>query len=41
MEAPATFEADAIRDEKVKVLRSTRSIRPSDVVFGQYAPFNR
>ena len=38
MEAPATFEADAIRDEKVKVLRSTRSIRPNDVVFGQYAP---
>ena len=38
MEAPAAFEADAIRDEKVKVLRSTRPIRPGDVVFGQYAP---
>ena len=38
MEAPATFEADAIRDEKVKVLRSTKTIRPADVVFGQYAP---
>jgi glucose-6-phosphate 1-dehydrogenase len=36
MEVPAAFEADAIRSEKVKVLRSIRSIRPEDVVFGQY-----
>lgn len=36
MEAPATFESEAIRDEKVKVLRSIRPIRPADVVFGQY-----
>ena len=37
MEAPAAFEADAIRDEKVKVLRSILPLRANDVVFGQYA----
>jgi glucose-6-phosphate 1-dehydrogenase len=37
MEAPAAFDADAIRDEKVKVLRSIERLSPSDVVFGQYA----
>lgn len=37
MEVPATLEADAIRDEKVKVLRSIASIRPENVVFGQYS----
>jgi glucose-6-phosphate 1-dehydrogenase len=36
MEVPATFEADSIRDEKVKVLRSIQPIRGEDVVFGQY-----
>ncbi len=38
MEAPAAFEADSIRDEKVKVLRSIKRIEPSDVIFGQYGP---
>ncbi|MCZ6766485.1 MAG: glucose-6-phosphate dehydrogenase, partial [bacterium] len=37
MEVPAAFEADAIRYEKAKVLRSVRPIRPEDVVLGQYA----
>jgi glucose-6-phosphate 1-dehydrogenase len=41
MEPPATFEADALRDEKVKVLRAISSA-PSDVtgevVRGQYGP---
>jgi len=37
MEPPAIFEADFIRDEKVKVLRSITGIRPEEVVFGQYA----
>jgi glucose-6-phosphate 1-dehydrogenase len=42
MEPPATFEADALRDEKVKVLRaigrmSTDDVR-RDVVRGQYGP---
>ena len=41
MEPPATFEADALRDEKVKVLRAlgTRPADPLDeVVRGQYGP---
>ncbi len=41
MEPPATFEPEAIRDEKVKVLRSIRPIPPQGVdacaVRGQYA----
>jgi len=36
MEVPAAFEADAIRNEKVKVLRSMTPVRPEDAVFGQY-----
>jgi glucose-6-phosphate 1-dehydrogenase len=41
MEPPATLDADAVRDEKVKVLRSLRPLRGADVlssvVRGQYA----
>lgn len=37
MEIPAGYEAAAIRNEKVKVLRSIREIQPEDVVYGQYA----
>jgi glucose-6-phosphate 1-dehydrogenase len=37
MEPPASFDAGSIQHEKVKVLQSIRPIRPSDVVFGQYA----
>jgi glucose-6-phosphate 1-dehydrogenase len=40
MEAPVVFEADAVREEKVKVLRSVRRYTPEDVdrrvIFGQY-----
>ncbi len=36
MEIPVEFAADAIRDEKVKVLRSLAPIDPSQVVLGQY-----
>ncbi len=36
MEPPAAFEPTAIRNEKVKVLRSVSTIRPADVVLGQY-----
>lgn len=36
MEAPSSFEADAIRNEKVQVLQSIRSIDPAHVVLGQY-----
>jgi glucose-6-phosphate 1-dehydrogenase len=41
MEPPATFEADALRDEKVKVLRAISSdpLNPaSDAIRGQYGP---
>jgi glucose-6-phosphate 1-dehydrogenase len=36
MEVPASFDAEAIRQEKAKVLCSVAAIRPEDVVFGQY-----
>lgn len=36
MEPPANFDATAIRDEKVKVLRSLRPLRAGDSVTGQY-----
>jgi glucose-6-phosphate 1-dehydrogenase len=42
MEPPATFEADALRDEKVKVLRAipepTRADVARDIARGQYGP---
>ncbi|HUG38101.1 MAG TPA: glucose-6-phosphate dehydrogenase [Candidatus Limnocylindrales bacterium] len=42
MEPPVTFEADAVRDEKTKVMRAIRPIPPDDVdaiaVRGQYGP---
>ena len=42
MEPPATFEANALRDEKVKVLRAIADvpmdIKHGDVVRGQYGP---
>ena len=36
MEPPASFDATAVRDEKVKVLRSLRPTLASDIVTGQY-----
>jgi glucose-6-phosphate 1-dehydrogenase len=43
MEPPAQFEADAIRDEKVKVLRSVRIMKPeevyTDTLRGQYRKY--
>ena len=36
MEPPASFDADKLRDEKVKVLAATRPISREDAVFGQY-----
>ncbi|MGH2511527.1 MAG: glucose-6-phosphate dehydrogenase, partial [Candidatus Limnocylindrales bacterium] len=42
MEPPAAFEAEALRDEKVKVLRAISPMTPdeirTDVVRGQYGP---
>jgi glucose-6-phosphate 1-dehydrogenase len=37
MELPPALEADFVRDEKAKVLRSIRPLKPEHVVFGQYA----
>jgi glucose-6-phosphate 1-dehydrogenase len=36
MEAPASVDADALRDERVKVLRAVPALRPEDVVRGQF-----
>lgn len=36
MEPPPAFDAQAIRDEKLKVLRSMQRVTPDDVVLGQY-----
>jgi glucose-6-phosphate 1-dehydrogenase len=38
MEPPTAFNADAVRDEKVKVLRTIRPIEPDAAVRGQYGP---
>ena len=42
MEPPANFDADALRDEKVKVIRAISEMTPAqvrrDVVRGQYGP---
>jgi glucose-6-phosphate 1-dehydrogenase len=43
MEAPSQFEADAVRDEKVKVLRAVRIMKPeevyNDTIRGQYRKY--
>ena len=36
MEAPASFDADAVRDEKSKVLSAVHRLVPGDIVRGQY-----
>ncbi|MGH8951255.1 MAG: glucose-6-phosphate dehydrogenase [Acidimicrobiia bacterium] len=38
MEPPNVFEADQIRDEKVKVVAAVAPIEVGDVVYGQYGP---
>lgn len=37
MEVPTAFEAEAVRHEKVKVLRSVSPISNDDVIYGQYS----
>jgi glucose-6-phosphate 1-dehydrogenase len=39
MELPATFGADDVRDEKLKLLRSVRPLSLEDAVHGQYAGY--
>lgn len=38
MEPPIAFEAEAVRDEKVKVMRAILPIERGDIVRGQYGP---
>jgi glucose-6-phosphate 1-dehydrogenase len=38
MEAPHSFDAEAIRDEKVQLLKSVRSLDLEEVVLAQYGP---
>ncbi|GAC1424406.1 MAG: glucose-6-phosphate dehydrogenase [Acidobacteriaceae bacterium] len=38
MEPPVSFEASAVRAEKIKVWRAIQPIHPADTVRGQYAP---
>jgi glucose-6-phosphate 1-dehydrogenase len=37
MEPPVAFQAEAIRDEKSKLLRALQPVRPDEVVRGQYS----
>ncbi|MDA0708976.1 MAG: glucose-6-phosphate dehydrogenase [bacterium] len=39
MEPPSAFQADALRDEKVKVLKAMRPLNLSEGVLGQYAGY--
>ena len=39
MEPPVSTDADALRDEKVKVLRAMRPLEPAQMVRGQYAGY--
>jgi glucose-6-phosphate 1-dehydrogenase len=39
MELPATFAADDVRDEKLKLLRQVRPLQPQDAVHAQYAGY--
>jgi len=41
MEPPGRLDAEGIRQEKVKLLRSTRTADPKDAVFGQYGKGRR
>ncbi|MGI3167636.1 glucose-6-phosphate dehydrogenase [Pseudooceanicola sp. C21-150M6] len=36
MEPPAKFDPDAVRDEKLKVIRALNPVEPADIVRGQY-----
>ena len=38
MEPPYHFDPDAVRDEKLKVIRALDPVKPEDIVRGQYRP---
>jgi glucose-6-phosphate 1-dehydrogenase len=40
MEPPASFDAEAVRNEKIKVLQSIRPVPPEHAVLGQYRGYN-
>ncbi|MGB0799131.1 MAG: glucose-6-phosphate dehydrogenase [Planktomarina sp.] len=40
MESPSKFEPDAVRDEKLKVIRALTSVEPHHIVRGQYDATN-
>ncbi|TDI57059.1 MAG: glucose-6-phosphate dehydrogenase [Acidobacteria bacterium] len=40
MEPPVSDEPDALRDERVKVLKATKTLSPQDIVRGQYAGYH-
>jgi glucose-6-phosphate 1-dehydrogenase len=40
MEPPPCPDVESIRDERTKVLRSTQSIEPQDIVLGQFAGYH-
>ncbi|TCM86528.1 glucose-6-phosphate dehydrogenase [Rhodovulum steppense] len=40
MEPPYAFEPDAVRDEKLKVIRALDAVEPGDIVRGQYIAGN-
>ncbi len=40
MEPPYHFDPDAVRDEKLKVIRALQPVQPADIVRGQYAASN-
>ncbi len=40
MEPPHRFEADTVRDEKLKVIRALDAVKPEDIVRGQYRAMN-
>ena len=39
MEKPAAFTADALHDEKIKLIRAIRPLKKEDTCFGQYAGY--
>ena len=41
MEPPSAFDADALRNEKVKVLQAARAVQLADTVRGQYDGYRR
>ena len=41
MEPPSAFDADALRNEKVKVLQAARAVKLADTVRGQYKGYRR